>query len=42
MDYNKAGSSDVRKVDKIKKIDTTDNKDKLEIKWQDDTRAVLR
>ena len=32
MDYNKAGSSDVRKVDKINKIDTTDNKDKLGIK----------
>lgn len=26
MDYNKAGSSDVKKVDKINKIDTTDNK----------------
>lgn len=34
MDYNKAGSSDVRKVDKINKIDTTDNKDKLEIKGE--------
>ena len=32
MDYNKAGSSDVRKVDKINKIDTTDNKNKLGIK----------
>lgn len=29
-DYNKAGSSDVRKIDKINKIDTTNNKDKLE------------
>ena len=34
MDYNKAGSSDVRKVDKINKIDTTDNKDKLGIKGE--------
>lgn len=34
MDYNKAGSSDVRKVDKINKIDTTNNKDKLEIKGE--------
>lgn len=32
MDYNKAGSSDVKKVDKINKIDTTDNKNKLGIK----------
>lgn len=34
MDYNKAGSSDVRKVDKINKIDTTDNKNKLGIKGE--------
>lgn len=34
MDYNKAGSSDVRKVDKINKVDTTNNKDKLKIKGE--------
>lgn len=34
MDYNKAGSSGVRKVDKINKIDTTDNKNKLGIKGE--------
>lgn len=34
MDYNKAGSSDVRKVDKINKIDTTDNKNKSGIKGE--------
>lgn len=34
MDYNKAGSSDVRKVNKINKIDTTDNKNKLGIKGE--------
>ena len=34
MDYNKAGSSDVRKVDKINKIDTTDNKNKVGVKGE--------
>lgn len=34
MDYNKAGSSDVRKVDKINKIDTSNNKNKLGIKGE--------
>lgn len=39
MDYNKAGSYDVRKVDKINKIDTTDNKNKLGIKGEPNSVA---